>query len=302
MAPKCWKKMILSKHYKSVEKAKLKAKSKAQNSYLKHFENVSQNERVIVQIQNFISLEEVVFNEDKLEDLNECQNNMVIDENTEVEVELNDEQDLVICEEEDQDILDQSDDDQPDTYEDQEVFNSDNVEVGAEVTIDVKDDKEVQAANDNLIIKDVQAAHPYAVTEPTFKYQEKEELKNTDYDVDEVFAEEFTPVQPMLEGQEDYIPEDDQSNVTDFWTWIKRVKKQQWKNLQKKNIPWKNWKTKDFQQWFAQALVYQNRIQEPKSTPLFIKSLENTEHKRFMFSEMESSQNRRRCWKSLNFD
>ena len=76
--------MILSKHYKSVEKAKLKAKSKAQNSYLKHFENVSQNERVIVQIQNFISLEEVVFNEDKLEDLNECQNNMVIDENPEV--------------------------------------------------------------------------------------------------------------------------------------------------------------------------------------------------------------------------
>ena len=69
--------MILSKHYKSVEKAKLKAKAKAQNSYLKHFENVSQNERVIVQIQNFISLEEVVFNEDKLEDLNDCQNNIL---------------------------------------------------------------------------------------------------------------------------------------------------------------------------------------------------------------------------------
>ena len=151
-------------------------------------------------------------------------------------------------------------------------------------------------------IKDLKAAYPYAVPEPTFLYQEKQELKNTDYDVDEVFAEEFTPVQPMLEGQEDYIQEDDQSNVTDFWTWIKRVKKQQWKNLQKKNIPWKNWKTKDFEQWFVQALVYQNRIQEPKSTPLFIKSLENTEHKRFMFSEMESSQNRRRCWKSLNFD
>ena len=191
--------MILSKHYKSVEKAKLKAKSKAQNSYLKHFENVSQNERVIVQIQNFISLEEVVFNEDKLEDLNDCQNNMVIDENPEVEVELNDEQDLVICEEGGQD----NDDDHPDTFNDgvqgqEEVFTSkDNVEIG----------------NDNLIIKDAQA-HPYAVPESKYQYQEKEEFKNADFDAD-VFAEEFTPVQPMFEGQEDYIPEDNQRNETE---------------------------------------------------------------------------------------
>ena len=294
MSPKYWKKRVLNDHLRSVDKTNFKAKTKIENSYWKHFENVNKSE----QIQKAVSDQTEVFIENRFENLDESQNDLIIDENPEAEVKVDDEQDLVICEEEDQDI----DDDQPDTYEDQEVFNSDNVEVGAEVTIDVKDGQEVQAANDNLIIKDVQAAHPYAVPEPTFKYQEKEELKNTDYDVDEVFAEEFTPVQPMLEGQEDYIPEDDQSNVTDFWTWIKRVKKQQWKNLQKKNIPWKNWKNKDFQQWFAQALVYQNRIQEPKSTPLFIKSLENTEHKRFMFSEMESSQNRRRCWKSLNFD
>ena len=158
---------------------------------------------------------------------------------------------------------------------------------------DDDEDQEVHEANGNLTIKDVQAAHPYAVPAP-YHFEEKEELKNIDFDSDDMFAEEFTPVQPMLE--------DDQKDMTDFWTWFKRVKKQEWKNVQKKTIPWKNWKTKDYEQWFAQALVYQNRVEEPKSTPIFIKNLQNTEHKRFMFNEMESSQNRRRCWKSLNFD
>ena len=245
MAPKFWKKNILSKHYKSVEKAKFKAKSKAEHSYLKHLEKVSQSERVIVEtiepLENFNSISD-----------------MVIDEN----VEVDDKKDLVICEEDDD------------------------------------EDQEVHEANGNLTIKDVQAAHPYAVPAP-YHFEEKEELKNIDFDSDDMFAEEFTPVQPMLE---DYLPEDDQKDMTDFWTWFKRVKKQEWKNVQKKTIPWKNWKTKDYEQWFAQALVYQNRVEEPKSTPIFIKNLQNTEHKRFMFNEMESSQNRRRCWKSLNFD
>ena len=82
MAPKFWKKNILSKHYKSVEKAKFKAKSKAEHSYLKHLEKVSQSERVIVEtiepLENFNSISD-----------------MVIDEN----VEVDDKKDLVICEE-----------------------------------------------------------------------------------------------------------------------------------------------------------------------------------------------------------
>ena len=80
MAPKFWKKNILSKHYKSVEKAKFKAKSKAEHSYLKHLEKVSQSERVIVEtiepLENFNSISD-----------------MVIDEN----VEVDDKKDLVIC-------------------------------------------------------------------------------------------------------------------------------------------------------------------------------------------------------------
>ena len=296
MAPKCWKKRLLSKHFKSVEKSNFKAK--AENSYLKHLEIICKNERGIMQpkakTKNCMNFESIVFNKDRIEDLDEYQNDMIIDENLEADV---DEQDLVICE-----GGQDNDNDHPDTFNDgvQEVFTSeDNVENGSKVTID--EDCQDKAANDNLIIKDDQAPHPYAVPESKYQYQAKEEFKNADFDAD-VFAEEFTPVQPMFEGQEDYIPEDDQRNGTDFVTWIKRVKKHNWTNVQKKNIPWKKWRTKDFEQWFAQALVYQSRIQEPKSTPLFIKSLKNTEHKRFMFGEMESSQNRRRCWKSLHFD
>ena len=301
MSPKYWKKRVLNDHLKSVDKTNFKAKTKIENSYLKHFENVNKSE----QIQKAVSDQTEVFIENRFENLDESQNDLIIDENPEAETEVDYEQDLIICEEEeDQDILEVQGVDKSGFQGQEVVVNSDNAENGNESIIIEKEGQD-QVENDNQTIKDAQAPHPYAVPEPAFKFQENEEVKNIDFEhqrFDDVFAEEFTPIPPMFEDQEAYIPEfSGHKNATDFCMWIKRVKKQHWNNIQKKNVPWKNWTTNDFRHWFTNALVYQTRLRDPKSTPLFIKSLKNTQHKRFLFGEMESSQNRRRCWKSLNF-
>ena len=283
MAPKYWKKRILNDHLRSIDKTHFKAKSKLENSVLKHFKKVEKSERVIVQMEQIQNVS------NEIEDLDESQNDMVIDENPGAKTEVDYEQDLIICEEDNQDILE--------VHE----ANKQGFQGGQFIT-----DKEDQVSNDNQTIKEDQAPHPYAVPEPSFNYQENE-VQNINFEHqsfdDDYFAEEFTPIPPMFEGQEDYIPEfSGHKNATDFSMWIRRVKKQEWNNVQKKNVPWKNWNSNDFRRWFTNALVYQTRIQDPKSTPLFIKSLKNTEHKRFMFGEMERSQSRRKCWKSLNFD
>ena len=97
MAPKYWKKRILNDHLRSIDNTNFKAKSKLENSVLKHFKKVEKSERVIVQMEQIQNVS------NEIEDLDESQNGMVIDENPGAEVDY--EQDLINCEEDNQDIL-----------------------------------------------------------------------------------------------------------------------------------------------------------------------------------------------------
>ena len=265
-------------HLKSVQsKPNLKAKTQMENSYLKHL----QNERVTVQhVQNT-----VIFNtEPTHQTFNESQNELIIDEDSEADLEIDEEQDLVISEDSIQE--------EPDTAYAGQVTQSQGSS-NHQKNLSLLDNFAFQEdPKDKQPIQDVQA-HPYAVPEPTYQFENNEDKFDLNQSYEDCFAEEFTPIPPMLDGR-DYIPEDDDKDTSDFKIWYRRVKKQQWKIEEKKRIPWKSWKFRDFQNWYINALAFQSRIEDPKATPEFIKSLENTANKRFMFAEMERSQNRRK--------
>ena len=86
MAPKYWKKRILNDHLRSIDKTNFKAKSKLENSVLKQFKKVEKSERVIVQMEQIQNVS------NEIEDLDESQNDMVIDENSETKTDY--EQDM----------------------------------------------------------------------------------------------------------------------------------------------------------------------------------------------------------------
>ena len=137
MAPKYWKKRILNDHLRSIDNTNFKAKSKLENSVLKHFKKVEKSERVIVQMEQIQNVS------NEIEDLDESQNDMVIDENPGAKTEVDYEQDLINCEEDNQDILE--------VHE----ANKQGFQGGQFIT-----DKEDQVSNDNQITREDQAPHP----------------------------------------------------------------------------------------------------------------------------------------------
>ena len=326
MAP--WKKAILNKYQNSQKKKLFKAKNRARNSILKNckvvvnqirFESPTEIQKYIKKNLNFVSNAQTEMDYE-LDDSMDGQN-LIIDEDREsfstnvTKVQKNFEHDDSIFEESNL-IIDEDHNSTCENSSETFVTNvTNNLERKQTLIISedhnsivkgsnsIKNSNELQSKSESLVTHITNnKTVSYAVEESKFNCKVKQDIiydpKLLEYHINQTY-ENFTPVQER-EVNED-IHETVFAMEKDFSFWMNQIRKKPLSNSEKRDCPWKNWKRRDFEQWYMAALYHNAKSSKPRLTPAFIKNLKNTTNKTFMFGQLEHSQTRKRCWKSLEF-
>ena len=107
----------------------------------------------------------------------------------------------------------------------------------------------------------------------------------------------FTPLPPKTKTEEQNLENLETELTADFVNWWRIIKRQNISNVEKSKCVWKNWSRNQFEDWYAKAITYKMNL-EPEET--FIENINNTQSKK-LFDQMDQSENRKKCWKSLKF-